>query len=77
MEWIAFAKSVSALVYGGDYGRRGKRVVAAGYHARNRELSCIAVRDESPIAVEVNLPENAAGDRLSSIKAALLPAQDQ
>jgi hypothetical protein len=39
MLWIAFAKSVSAVVNGGNYGRRGQKMVAAGYHARTREMS--------------------------------------
>jgi hypothetical protein len=35
MEWIAFAKSVSAAsgAYENDYARRRKKVVAADYHA--------------------------------------------
>jgi hypothetical protein len=69
MEWICFAKSVSAVVCEIDYGRRGKKVVAAGYHAKNREPPEIADRDESPIAVPAFLPETADGDRLRAGKA--------
>jgi hypothetical protein len=38
MEWIAFAKSVSVVACRGDYERRREKVVAAGYHAKKREL---------------------------------------